>query len=86
MSLITVDAQLNEVMRDLKEPTEVRNQYGKVLGVFMPNLSAADEEEIYKKARSRVDPAEMKRRLREEGDKGSPLEEVWKRIHAREKK
>jgi hypothetical protein len=63
------------------EPVEIRDETGKLLGVFVPaNLERG--EEIYARARASHNPEEMERRLREEGHRGLPYQEVLRRLQA----
>jgi hypothetical protein len=83
MSTITADPTVQLWLLQLKDVTEIRDAQGNLLGIFTPK-EVGDEESLYEKAKSRFDPVEMERRLKEEGGKGSPLSEVWTRIKARE--
>ena len=84
MSTFTTDANVANALSQLKEITVIHDPSGRVVGVFMPK-DLAEKQLLYEKAKQLFDPAEMERRLREERDKGIPLQEVWKQIRAREK-
>ena len=83
MATITADPNMLAVLSQVKEATEIRGPDGNLLGTFLPENSA-QEKELYEKAKQILDPAELEQRKREEAGKGSSLEEMWKRIHAKE--
>jgi hypothetical protein len=82
MNYLTADQALVERLAGVREPAEIRDPDGKVIGRFTPVF--ADEKEKNKRAAKYFDLAEAERILVEQRDQGSSLAEVWKRIHAGE--
>jgi len=79
MSTITVDSKMLSMLRQVKVPTDILDDAGKVLGTFTPKDKT--DEEIIKvfdldKARATFE--------REKGQ-GRPLQEILDRLHALEK-
>jgi hypothetical protein len=82
MSILTAGPAMQAVLSGLKEKTEVRDADGNIIGYFTPR--EVEHEAIYAWAKTQFDPVELRRRLREEKGRGAPLEEVMRRIQARE--
>jgi hypothetical protein len=82
MSILTADPTMQAALSGLKEKTAVRDADGNILGYFTPY--ELETEQLYEWAKTQFDPEECRRRLREEKGRGAPLEEVMRRIQARE--
>lgn len=75
MSVLEADATLKKYLAPLRERTEIRDDQGNLLGVFVPQLGAKvlDEQSL----RARFDPEELRRRkLASRGDLGRKLDEI----------
>ncbi len=84
MEHITADEAMASHLGGLLEPVEVRDQHGKLLGVYTPHVTPELLAQ-YKKVIQSLDLDEIMRVAEEQKGQGGPLSEVWKRIHALEK-
>ena len=82
MNYITLDSTFAASLAKWKEPVELRNPDGKIIGIFRP--SEKSEEEIIADLRSSFDLEKAKEILAREHGQGKPLKEVWEIIKARE--
>lgn len=80
MTAKTADAATIAFISQLKEPTEIRDPQGRVLGFFTPS-EALSEAEI----RAMFDIEKASDTLAREQGKGSSLTEIWERIKAKAK-
>jgi hypothetical protein len=71
MSVLTADPALQAYLRRLKEPTEIRDADGQLIGYFTP----AGQTEPAPRLRDLFDPAELQRRKALQ-QKGFTIEEV----------
>jgi hypothetical protein len=81
MNYLTADDSLQDLLRGVVEPVEIRDPSGKVLGHYTPAVSP-EEAELYEKAKALFDPAEMERRLANEHGKGATLDAVMQRLRS----
>lgn len=81
MKYITADESMRDHLHGILEPVEVRDENGKVLGVFQPCVTP-ELLAAYEKAKRLIDLDKV-RAVTADDDKGSSLEDVWKRIKAR---
>ncbi len=82
MNYLTIETEFCDHLRGVLEPVELRDASGKILGHFMPAVSA-EELAMYEKAKKLFDPAETKRRLEGGAGKRVPHEEVMRRLRER---
>ncbi len=82
MTILTADSSMQATLGGLKDKTEVRDADGNILGYFTPR--ELECEGLYEWAKTQFDTEELRRTLREEKGRGAPLEEVMRRIQARE--
>lgn len=84
MNVLTADETLQDRLRGLVEPVEVRDETGKVLGHYTPVVSPEDAA-LYEKAKRLFDPEEIKRRKeRARGETGCTLDQIMERLRAME--
>jgi hypothetical protein len=84
MSTLTADNALQAYLAPLKEATEIRDESGKLLGVYQPIVEEGGTS--YHDLRQRIDPKEIKRRKeRSKSDSGSTLDQIMQRLHLTEK-
>jgi hypothetical protein len=79
MVILTADGPLQNLLQGVKEPAEVRDKSGKVLGHYMPVLTP-EEAAWYEKANKLFDLKEAERVLATERDAGRPLQEFWQEL------
>lgn len=80
MNTLTLTPDFQSVLGQLQEKTTIKDEAGKVLGVFTP--SSVLESHLYEKAKAKIDPDLIKRRKAEQGN--VPYDEARKLIHASE--
>jgi hypothetical protein len=78
MSRISVNELTLDVLTGLGEPVEVCDATGKVLGRYVPDLSA-ENRELYEQARRLFDFVEADRRMATEKE-GLTIEQVRQRL------
>jgi len=79
MVILTADGSLQNLLKGVKEPAEVRDKSGKVLGHYTPVVTA-EEAAWYEKAKKLFDLEEAERVLATERDAGRPLQEFWQEL------
>jgi hypothetical protein len=80
MAILTADHNLQEYLAPLREKTEIKDDNGKLLGVFIPAIGKVGDE-----IRTLFDPAEIKRRKEREGDApGHTTDHVLAYLHSLE--
>ncbi len=79
MVILTADGPLQNLLQGVKEPAEVRDKSGKVLGHYTPVLTP-EEAMWYEKAKKLFDLEEAERVLASERDAGRPLQEFWQEL------
>ena len=79
MVILTADGSLQNLLQGVKEPAEVRDKSGKVLGHYTPVVTA-EEAAWYEKAKKLFDLEEAERVLATERDAGRPLQEFWQEL------
>lgn len=86
MSTITADKNTCAKLRELHETTQVVDEQGQLIGVFIPQEEGYYNQQIPDHIMKLFDfdEAEIERR-RLSNQPGSSLKDVWERIHAREK-
>jgi hypothetical protein len=82
MVILTADGPLQNLLQGVKEPAEVRDKSGKVLGHYTPVLTP-EEAAWYEKAKKLFDLEEAERVLATERDSGKPLQEFWHELKGR---
>lgn len=83
MNYLTIDDEFRDHLRGILDPVELRDSDGKVLGQFVPFVSA-EELALYEKAKTLFDPMEVERRLKAQAGKGVSLEEIMQRLRSQE--
>ena len=78
MSVLTADKALVDQLAQLHETTEIRDQEGKLLGIYAPANSEFYNQQIPQHILDKFDPAELERRSQSK-DRGRTLEEIKKR-------
>jgi hypothetical protein len=81
MNHLTADQTLLDRLAGVMEPVEIRDPSRKVLGWFTPVF--ADEGDKDERAAKYFDLAEAEPNMAN-GDRGSSLAEIWKRVRAGE--
>ncbi len=84
MSAITLDKTILEKLPMLHESTEIRDEYGNILGVFTPCDETHHQQKVPQHLLDKFDQAEIERR-RKSNVRGKPTAEVLKRLEAIEK-
>ena len=84
MEHITADEAMANHLGGLLDPVEVRDEHGKLLGVYTPHVTPELRAQ-YEKLIQSIDLDEIYRIMEEEKGQGRPLAEVWAKIHALEK-
>ena len=79
MVILTADGPLQNLLQGVKEPAEVRDKDGKVLGHYTPVLTP-EEAAWYEKTKKLFDLEEAERVLATERDSGRSLKEFWEEI------
>jgi hypothetical protein len=79
MVIITADGPLQSLLQGVKEPAEVRDKNGKVLGHYTPVLTP-EEAAWYDKTKKLFDLEEAERIFEAERDQWRPLREFWKEL------
>ena len=79
MVILTADGALQIFLQGVKEPAEVRDKSGKVLGHYTPVMTA-EEAEWFEKAKKLYDLEEAERVLATERDAGRSLQEFWQEL------
>jgi hypothetical protein len=79
MVILTADGPLQNLLQGVKEPAEVRDKNGKILGHYTPVLTP-EEAAWYEKAKKLFDLDEAERVLATERDAGRPLNEFWQEL------
>jgi hypothetical protein len=82
VTTLTAPAAVVELFSGIREKAEIVDTAGNLLGYFTP--LTAQEAEMYERAKSLFDPAEMDRIFAEQHGTGRPLSEIWKDLKARE--
>lgn len=83
MSTLTADKALRAYLAPLKEAAEIRDESGKLLGVYRPAVEDRDAD--YDQLRRLIDPQEIKRRKeRSKNDPGRTLDQIMQRLHSAE--
>jgi len=85
MVILTADGPLQNLLQGVKEPAEVRDKTGKVLGHFTPVLTP-EEAAWYEKAKKLFDLEEAERVLETEKDDGFTFEQVMQHLKSLENK
>jgi len=85
MVILTADGPLQNLLHGVKEPAEVRDKSGKVLGHYTPVLTP-EEAAWYEKMKKLFDLEEADRVLQTEKDKGFTFEEVMEHLKSLENK
>jgi len=84
MNYLTADEDMCDRLRGILEPVEIRDEAGKLLGLYTPHVPP-EVLAAYEEAKKSMEREEVKRRTAaDHGKQGSPLSEVLKRIQARE--
>lgn len=81
MIAVTLDQSLHEKLESLREPAEIRDSAGNVVGYYTP--ASQQEAGLYARARQQFDVDEMKRR-KESGGRGYTTAEVIDHIRSLE--
>lgn len=84
MSAITLDRNTSLKLRDIHESTHLVDEAGNVLGIFTPQDENQVEDKIPQHLMDFLSSAEFDKRCKSTHP-GSPLKEVWERIHAQAK-
>ena len=79
MVILTADGPLQNLLQGVKEPAEVRDKSGKVLGHYTPVLTP-EEAAWHEKAKKLFDLEEAERILAAERDAGRSLQEFWQEL------
>jgi hypothetical protein len=79
MVILTADGALLNFLQGVKEPAEVRDKNGKVLGHYTPVVTP-EEAAWYERARKLFDLEEAERTLANERDTGRSLQEFWQEL------
>jgi hypothetical protein len=82
MVILTADGPLQNLLQGVKEPAEIRDKQGKVLGHYTPVLTPAATESR-DKAKDPFDLEEAERVLAAERDLGRPLQGILRDLQAR---
>jgi hypothetical protein len=79
MTILTADDALLARLQGIKEPVEIRDGTGRILGHYTPK-----DAELYARIESLFDLEAAERTLATQRDQGVPLAEVWRRLESRE--
>ena len=84
MSIVIADNALKSLLSQFREPTEIRDEGGNLLGHFTPATdSLRKEANAYAEVRKLFDPEEIKRRKeRSRNDPGRTLEQIMERLQS----
>ncbi len=85
MRYLTADESLEDLLRGVVEPVEIRDATGRVLGHYAPAVSAEDTA-LYEKAKKLFDPAELERRKQTPRGEGYSFGEVLRHLDSLESK
>jgi hypothetical protein len=80
MVAVTVDSRIRSQFADAPSQVEVRDEQGMLLGYFTPGWLGTAED--YRRARERIDRAELERR-KALPEPGITTQELMSRLHAR---
>lgn len=76
MSTVTLDQELRSRLNGLNEAIEIRDEAGKVLGMYLPLEEY--KKILYRGVEIPFSPEEIERRRKETG--GCSLQEFWQRM------
>jgi len=82
MVILTADGPLQSLLQGVKEPAEIRDKDGKVLGHYTPVLTP-EEAASYEKLKKLFDLEEAERILANERDSGRSLQEFWRELRGK---
>jgi hypothetical protein len=82
MVILTADGALQNLLQGVKEPAEVRDRNGKVLGHYTPVLTP-EETAWYEKLKKLFDLEEAQRVLDTELHDGRSLQEFWQDLQSK---
>ena len=86
MSTITADPTLVSFFGQIREVTEIRDNTGKLLGIYTPQGCGVATKPDYTEVRKLFDPEELARRKeRSKDDPGRTLDQIMERLRAAEK-
>jgi hypothetical protein len=83
MNVLTADKAMLARLQGIKEPVEIRDESGKVLGHYTPVL-APEEAKLYSRIEDLFDLEQAERTLATQHGQGITLEEFWRRMESRE--
>jgi hypothetical protein len=83
MNVLTADEVMAARLQGIKEPVEIRDVSGKVLGHYTP-VGSPENAELYARVEELFDLEEAERTLATQRGQGIPLEEFWRRMESRE--
>jgi hypothetical protein len=87
MNSMNADDALRTYLAPIKERTEIRDEAGKLIGIFAPacDLLSDLEKSMYDEIIKQIDPEEITRRRASRGNHpGYTWEQVLERLHALE--
>ncbi len=84
MVILTADGPLQSLLQGVKEPAEVRDRNGKVLGHYTPFI--CDEERVLNEKAKAIFDLEEAKRVAEAERQGYSFQEVLDYLHSLEKK
>jgi hypothetical protein len=83
MTYITADETLLQRLSGIREPVEIRDETGRVVGHYAP-AETQDIKALQEEARRLFDFDKARETLQRESGKGRPLSEIWASIKSRE--
>jgi hypothetical protein len=83
MTILTADDVMVARLEGLKEPVEIHDPSGKVLGHYTPAVSA-EKAALHKKVRGLFDLEAARRTLETQRDQGRTLEEIMRDLRVSE--
>ena len=83
MTVLTADGVMLARLQGLKEPVEIRDPSGRVLGHYTPTMSA-EKAVVYEKIKGLFDLEAARRTLETQRDQGRTLEEIMRDLRASE--
>lgn len=81
MIKVTADSAMRDALGNFKQPVEIRDADGKLIGYFAP--ASRPDSQVYSQAAANFDPEEMKRR-KHSGEAGCTTGELLERLRSSE--
>jgi hypothetical protein len=83
LNVLTADGSLQNLLRGVVQPTEIRDPSGRIMGYYTP-VHSPEEAEVYAKVAGLFDLEEARRVLQTQRDQGRTLEEIMRDLRSSE--